>query len=111
MYQPTRRRDLVEVGQDQRIGEENGVVEERLCDHQAQCQERAAALGVEQRRCDLAERRGVPRDKPGARQPVDLQSMPAAVESGVDARHDPLRLLGAAVRSSASAVISAATCA
>ena len=60
--------DAVEVGQDQRIGEEDRIVEECLRRHQAQAHQGARALGAEQRVGDLAERREAARGEPDARQ-------------------------------------------
>ena len=41
------RTDAVELGQYQRISEENGIVEKRLPAHQAQADQRSAAVQME----------------------------------------------------------------
>ena len=55
MYQPTwLGRDAVEIGQHQRVGEEDRVVEERLRGHQREPDQRAPRDGDEQRVRHLA---------------------------------------------------------
>jgi len=47
----------VEIGEHERIGKEDSVVEERLRRHEAQSDQRAAPISLEQRSRDFAERR------------------------------------------------------
>ena len=60
---PIRRR-LIEVGQDQRIGEEDRVIEKCLRRHQAQTHQRALAIGHEQSARDFGKRRVVAHAQP-----------------------------------------------
>jgi hypothetical protein len=53
--------DAVKVGQHQRIGKEDRVIEECLRRHQAQAHQGAPALDSKQRVGDLREGRGVTR--------------------------------------------------
>src|SRR6478672_495129 len=53
--------DVVEVGENERVGEEDGVVEEGLRRHQAEADECALSMGAKQYLPDLAQRREPPR--------------------------------------------------
>ena len=50
-----RPRDMVKLGQDERVSEEDGVVEEGLGDHQRQPEYSAGAVAGEHGACDQAE--------------------------------------------------------
>ena len=51
------RGDAVEVGQDQRVGEEDRVVKERLGGHQTEADQRSLAIGLKQRAQHFDQRR------------------------------------------------------
>ena len=77
--------DAVEVGQHQRIGEEDRVIEERLRRHQAQAHECAPALDAKQRVSDLRQRRGAARAQPDHRRRFVRDVVAAGAELGLDA--------------------------
>ncbi len=99
MYQPTAcGRYAVEIGEDQRIGEEDGVVEERLRDHQSEADQGALAVGHEQRAGDLAQRRVIAHAQPHLRPFVHGRSAAARKKLRFDAADDRVRRLREAVR-------------
>ena len=90
-------RHAVEIGQDQRVGEEDGIVEECLRRHQGQAHERSPRIGAKQCPGDFEERRmsaraqshsGVARPRVVARRS----------RSALDLRHDSLRALRISVQ-------------
>ena len=78
--------DAVEVGQHQRVGEEDRVVEEGLRGHQREADERALALVAKQRARDLGQRRERRACEPHARQRCPVDGRARGVEAGLDHR-------------------------
>ena len=84
-------RDVVEVGQDQRVGEEDGVVEEGLRGHQQKPDQCALAIDLEQRAGDLA-RAGCGRACAAARAAVRACSRSRRAKNALRCRARPRRL-------------------
>jgi hypothetical protein len=84
--------DAIEFGEDQGVGKEDGVVEERLGCHQAQADQGTLPLLPQQRASDLAPGRVGPGDQPNPRErPLGkVVSLPA--QALLDRRDDGLRL-------------------
>ena len=82
-------RRAVEIGQDQRVGEEDGVVEEGLCRHQGEPDQVRSAVGHEQRAGDFAKGRVVAHAQPNARRPASRRA-PTPPRRRFDAAHDGL---------------------
>ena len=95
MYQPTSiGRDAVEIGQDQRVGEEDGVVEEGLRGHQREADQRALPLRAEagsrtprRAACGVRARSRMLAKRPGA------QLVARRAEARLDAGNDRLGLV------------------
>jgi len=91
-------RDGVEVGEHQRIGEEDRVVEKRLRHHQAQAHQGTAALDTKKSMRDLGQRSRAPHAKPDHRQRFVREAVAAGAELGLDAIENRRCLLDAAMR-------------
>ncbi len=92
------RRDGVERGQHQRVGEEDRVVEKRLRGHQRERDQRALAMQMQQRVPHVAERRVAAASQPHLRQRRVGNDVPLGAQPRLDAGNDPFRLIRAAMR-------------
>ena len=89
------RRRAIEVGQDQRVSEENRVVEERLRHHQAQAHQSAPTIGFKQSVRDFGKRRVAARAQPHF---PSRRQRPAPRRLRFDASHDVIGRRGSSVR-------------
>src|SRR5215467_1523269 len=96
MYQPTWS-DLMPCGEHQRVSEENCVIEERLRRHQTEADERASAMGGEQRPPDFAERSVVSCETAKVGKLFIGQMVAVAAMSVFDCVHDFMCLIRPAV--------------
>src|SRR6195256_3461500 len=88
----------VEVGQDQRIGEENRVVEEGLRRHQGQPDQGSRPVGAKQRGGDLHERGVAARAQPDAGALPRRDQLAVVAQRAFDLRHDDFGFVVVAVR-------------
>src|SRR6185312_161122 len=94
--------DAVERRQDEGIGEEDGVVEVGLRDHQREPDQRTLPIHLEYRVCDLSQRRMRARSKPLRDELSHINRMTLAAQPILDARNDGVRLCDPAVRNEPS---------
>src|SRR5919197_2146378 len=87
--------DAVKVGQQLRVGEEDGVVEECLR-HQCQTDKGAPAFDAEKRFGDVRKRREATRSQPCDRKRSIIETMPARAKFGLDALERAVGFLDAA---------------
>ncbi len=89
--------DAVKVSENERVGKEDRIVEEGLCRHQSEPDQRPPAMGAKRELPDLAQRREAPRVQTELRRGLMRHGMPAPSMSILDPIDNVVRLVRAAV--------------